>query len=111
VTSGPPDFFIWYALGAGLVLALAVVAIGVARVVFAVLALRKRLEALKKLPFEPALQAAQAKVAKASGRMETAPALIARAQRAVADLGKARESATQTALGARDVAMEFFTPR
>ena len=108
MTSGPPDFFVWYALGAGIVLALAVVAIGVVFLVRRVLALRKRLATLKTLPFQSDLRIAQAKVAKASVRIEAAPALIARAQRAVADLGSARDSAIASALGSRDIAMAFF---
>ncbi len=111
MTSGPPPFFAWYALGTGFLLALAVVAIGVVRLVLQILALKKRVVALKTLPFEADALSAQAKIAKASRRIDTAPALIARAQRAVASLGEARDSAISSALGVRDVAVYFFTPR
>ena len=111
MTSAPPAHFSLFALATGLVLALACIATGVVRLVRSGLVLRRRIEGYKHLPFSPALAAARAGGVRLSRRMETVPATVARAERALATIASARTSLLESAALVRASVAAFFTRR
>ena len=77
-------------LVASFALALALAAIGIVRVLKVGLALKKRSEAYRKLPIGEHVERMQVRVARATRRIETAPALVYRANAAIHEIANAR---------------------
>ena len=102
MTSDVPALFWLYAIGAGVVLGFLAVVSGVVLVVRQGLALKKKAEKFKTLPFAGVLELTQARVDIASRSIDRAPLLMARAQRAMSDIAAARTSVTSSAFEARD---------
>lgn len=85
------------ALGAGLVIALAFVALGAVRLVRLNEKFKERLERYRTLTVLRYLDEANVKIARASGRIDAAPALLYRANSAIASLTAARARAVAIA--------------
>ncbi|GAC1304484.1 MAG: hypothetical protein NVS2B3_02820 [Vulcanimicrobiaceae bacterium] len=72
------------------VVALALAGIGIARVVTTGRALKKRADGYKTLPIADHVERTRGRVGRASRRIETAPALVYRANAALREIGNAR---------------------
>jgi hypothetical protein len=100
LTEAVPDHFALYALLAGFVLALGVVALGVAIVVRRGLVLKQKVDALKELPFAPVLELTQARIDIATRSIDGLPRMMDRASRAFGAIAAARANVTNSALEA-----------
>jgi hypothetical protein len=81
-----PDHFALYAIGAGLVAALVVVALGARHFSARARAFRDRLEGYGELPIHRDIERAQSRLETASESIRSVPRMIARARQAIEDL-------------------------
>ncbi len=108
MTAGGSSHLALYFVLAGIVLALAVVALGAARLVVRSRALQKRLDEVAALPFLPTLDLTLARLDIATRAVDTIPELEARVARAVAELQAARMRAVSAVATVPKIAGELF---